>query len=168
MEWDNVVIHGLITAPFFILPLWVHLKGHPGVPVSQFAHLWRVRSCCEFIFREADQKGPMVCPTNYRLLLFISKEIQSAWNGRDLSRRRTWDLSSLLQTSSATVHSTGSLGWLLLAVVYRHCGFKSGVYKCSLLYWYGNPVLSQKHETWFMCLGSHRTEIKVSGSHSGN
>lgn len=45
--------------------------------------------------------------------------------------------------------------WLLS---YRPFEVKSGVYKCSLLCWHRNPVLSQKCETWFMCLGSHRTQ----------
>lgn len=60
LEWESIIICRLITA-FFILHLWVHLKGHSGAPVSQFLHLWSVMNCCEFIFPEADQKGPLVC-----------------------------------------------------------------------------------------------------------
>ena len=89
-----------------------------------------------------------------------------ASSGRGHSSRRTWDLSSLLQSSSATVHSTGNPRWLLVCSTFWLLSksiLKLKVVYINAAYCICMEILffSQKHGTCFLCLGLCRTEIQV-------
>lgn len=89
-----------------------------------------------------------------------------ASSGRGHSSRRTWDMSSLLQSISATVHFTGNPRWLLVCCTFwllSESILKLKVVYINAAYCICMEMLffPQKHGTCFLCLGSCRTEKQV-------